>query len=367
MNGGNTQWAFQRRLLKGSHGLAARRQLERFVLFGSRVGRKSALISAGLTSRAVRVRHKQSALKWLWALPVGAALLFGAGGSVSAADREPAALRVKQSARASIYRPSATTGALRLLTYNVAGLPGMLSSSSPSVNTTRLSPLLNNYDVVVAQEDFAYHAELVEHVDHRYQESPSYPRSTMFGDGLAVLSRFPVESDKRVRWSACNGYLLALSDCFAEKGFSVAELTLARGVRVVVVNVHGDAGHSEGDVDARRAGFAQLSDYIARHFKGRALIVAGDTNLDDSDPRDREILRKFKRATGLNEVCREFTCRGANLDRVLYRSSTGVSLKPRAWRADARFVDPDGNDLSDHLPMAAEFEWAKLPASTSRG
>lgn len=254
---------------------------------------------------------------------------------------------------------------LRLLTYNVAGLPGMLSSSNPSVNTTRLSPLLNHYDVVVAQEDFAYHAELVEHVDHRYRESPTYPRSTMFGDGLAVLSRFPVESDARVRWQACNGYLLALSDCFAEKGFSAADLTLAHGARVVVFNVHGDAGHSEGDVAARRAGYAQLSDYIARHFAGRALIVAGDTNLDDSDARDREILRKFKRATGLSEVCREFTCRGANLDRVLYRSSSRVSLKPRAWRADTRFVDAEGRDLSDHLPMAAEFEWAKH--SGSRG
>src|SRR5690606_3637358 len=106
---------------------------------------------------------------------------------------------------------------------------------------------------------------------------------------------------------------LALSDCFAEKGFSAAELSLARGTRVVVINVHGDAGHSEGDVAARRTGFAQLAGYIARHFAGRALIVAGDTNLDDSDPRDREILRQFKRTTGLNEVCREFECRGKNL------------------------------------------------------
>lgn len=286
--------------------------------------------------------------------------MLGANGRVRAADGATVAARSVPSAQASVYRPLATTGVLRMLTYNIAGLPGMLSSSNPSENTTQLSPLLNDYDLVVAQEDFAYHAELVEHVDHRYQESPTYPRSTMFGDGLAVLSRFPVESDARVRWDACNGYLLALSDCFAEKGFSAAELSLARGTRVVVINVHGDAGHSEGDVAARRTGFAQLAGYIARHFAGRALIVAGDTNLDDSDPRDREILRQFKRTTGLNEVCREFECRGKNLDRVLYRSSSQVSLKPRAWRADRRFVDADGNDLSDHLPMAAEFEWANV-------
>lgn len=328
---------------------------------------KNALISGGLTSCRVPAWYARGGLKWLWTLPVCVALSLGAGGRVRAADREVVDFRTQANARAAVYQPSATSGELRLLTYNIAGLPGMLSSSNPSVNTTRLSPLLNHYDVVVAQEDFGYHAQLIEHVDHRYQQSPSYPRSTMFGDGLAVLSRFPVESDKRVRWQACNGYLLALSDCFAEKGFGVTELTLARGARVVVVNVHGDAGHSEGDVAARRTGFSQLAAYINRHFAGRALIVAGDTNLDDSDPRDREILRSFKRATGLSEVCREFGCRGSNLDRVLYRSSARLSLKPRAWRADTRFVDAEGRNLSDHLAMAADFEWARRSHTKPEG
>ena len=218
----------------------------------------------------------------------------------------------------------------------------MISSSNPGVNTVQVSPLLNRYDVVVAQEDFAYHADLVAHADHRYQESPKYPRSSMFGDGLSLLSRFPVESDARVQWQACNGYLTALSDCFAEKGFSVTELTLARGARVVLVNVHGDAGDSEGDVAARRTGYAQLAKYIEHRFNGQALIVTGDTNLDDSDPRDRQILHKFAHATGLSEVCREFKCEGANLDRVLYRSSSRLRLKPRAWRVDRRFVDAAG-------------------------
>ena len=333
------------------------------------MGRKNALISAGLTSQRVPAWRSRGALKWLWAVPVCTALTLGVGGGVADADTGRAlhASLHPVHARPAVYQPAATAGVLRLLTYNVAGLPGMLSSSNPGENTPQLSPLLNHYDVVVAQEDFAYHADLVAHVDHRYQESPTYPRSTMFGDGLAVLSRYPVESDARVRWAACNGYLTALSDCFAEKGFSAMELTLARGARVVVFNVHGDAGESEGDVAARRTGFAQLADYINRHFEGRALIVAGDTNLDDSDVRDREILRKFKQATGLTEVCREFTCRGANLDRVLYRSSMRVSLKPKAWRADKRFVDSEGRDLSDHLPMAAEFEWAKLPGAAPTG
>ena len=87
--------------------------------------------------------------------------------------------RPVRSLRTAAYRASATAGPLKLLTYNVAGLPGMISSSNPGVNTAQVSPLLNRYDVVVAQEDFAYHADLVAQADHRYQESPSYPRSTL--------------------------------------------------------------------------------------------------------------------------------------------------------------------------------------------
>src|SRR5690606_11526523 len=55
---------------------------------------------------------------------------------------------------------SARAGEFELLTYNVAGLPDLLSSSNPAVNTSRVSPLLNRYDVVLAQEDFVYHADL---------------------------------------------------------------------------------------------------------------------------------------------------------------------------------------------------------------
>ena len=40
-----------------------------------------------------------------------------------------------------------------VLSLNVAGLPAILSSSDPAVNTVQMSPLLNNYDIVSVQED----------------------------------------------------------------------------------------------------------------------------------------------------------------------------------------------------------------------
>jgi hypothetical protein len=39
-------------------------------------------------------------------------------------------------------------------------------------------------------------------------------------------------------------------------------------------------------------------------------------------------------------------------------------LTPVSWKTDARFVDDQGNPLSDHLAVAVEFTWrAQSPAS----
>lgn len=47
-------------------------------------------------------------------------------------------------------------GSLTVLSYNVAGLPNLISSSNPLVNTKLISPKLNDYDIVNVQENFAY-------------------------------------------------------------------------------------------------------------------------------------------------------------------------------------------------------------------
>src|SRR5690606_36679027 len=133
-------------------------------------------------------------------------------------------------------RSEAGSGRLRVLTYNVAGLPGFLSASRPAINHALVSPLLNHYHLVFAQEDFAYHRDLVQDTTHPYQLSPLPPISTMFGDGLCGLSVFPLRSAIRVRWENCYGYLGYSSDCFGEKGFFAARAQLSRGVTVDIYN-----------------------------------------------------------------------------------------------------------------------------------
>jgi hypothetical protein len=257
--------------------------------------------------------------------------------------------------------PETTSGSLSLLTYNVAGIPGILSGWRSARNVPQASPLLNRYDVVLAQEDFSYHRELVGRAEHRHQWGPTLARFALVGDGLSALSKLPIEPGQRVRWDRCSGYLLDECDCFGEKGFAAFDVRLSRSASLRIYNLHADAGHADADIAARRSGYDQLAQHLLDHAAASAVVVAGDTNLDSTDPRDRRILREFLARTGLREVCRQFACRGRNLDRVFYRSSRHVELSALDWHADARFVDEQGRHLSDHHAMAASLGWRLRP------
>jgi hypothetical protein len=82
-----------------------------------------------------------------------------------------------------------TSVSIRLVSYNVAGLPEGLSQSMPQRNSALISPLLNGYDLALLQEDFVYHAQVVGASMHPYV-SPFDMRGNSLGDGLSFLSGF---------------------------------------------------------------------------------------------------------------------------------------------------------------------------------
>jgi hypothetical protein len=254
------------------------------------------------------------------------------------------------------------SGRFSLLTYNVAGLPELVSQSDPEVNTALISPLLNHYDVALVQEDFSYHSQLSGRAAHAYRSEPMQQSLALVPDGLNWFSRFAFGWVHRVRWEDCNGFLGAASDCLADKGFSFAEMTLADGVRVDVYDLHAEAGGAALDVDVRRQNFEQLADYIRMRSPKRPIIVAGDTNLRMSVPADAETLERFMDATGLQDACRRFGCGEERIDRVLYRSNDSLQLDVLGWWTDRRFVDVDGAPLSDHPAIGVELSWRRLVA-----
>ena len=86
---------------------------------------------------------------------------------------------------------------------------------------------INAYDLVLAQEDFVYHAELSAEADHPHQTEPKVTHLKLVNDGLNRFSQFPWTSFERVQWVACYGDAsTGASDCMAEKGFSLARTVL---------------------------------------------------------------------------------------------------------------------------------------------
>lgn len=260
-----------------------------------------------------------------------------------------------------------------LLTYNVAGLPDLLSGSEPATNTPLIGPRLNDYDIVLVQESWltspdtpeqqrTYHEILVELADHEY-ESESLPAplgtdpdrpSAALSDGLNRFSDFPFTAVERERWSTCGD---ASADCLSLKGFSVATTTLADGIEVDIYNLHLDAGRA--DFEIRADNVAELMAHILEHAEGRAVIVAGDFNLHlDRDP-DADQFAALLADTGLSDVCTELGCDDPNrIDKVLYRSSDTVTIEPLEWRNESDvFTRDDGEPLSDHDPVAARLRF----------
>lgn len=239
-----------------------------------------------------------------------------------------------------------------LLTYNVAGLPQGVSGSDPAVNTAQISPLLEPFELVLVQEDFTYHSDLVSQVTHPYQTETVALADR--SDGLNMLSRFVFTDFTRTTWNECNGFVDQGSDCLTKKGFSRAVVDFGQGRLVDVYDVHFDAGKGDADRTARQRQAAQLTAAIAATSAGHALIVAGDTNMRVAD---EDLFTGFLAANELSCACRTLACpESARIDRVLYRSAAGTTLTPLTYALEEQFVDADGERLSDHLAVGVTFE-----------
>ncbi len=285
-------------------------------------------------------------------------------------------------------------GTFRLLTYNVDGLPVEISTGHPDRNLPLISPLLNDDDLVLTQEDYDwwkpgglastvdfvnYHGRLRADATHEYQ-SPQHPGNEavgitdrpdlQLGDGLGLLSDLPITGDERVPWKGCFGGFNqddhGKADCLAIKGFQASVLTLANGAEVHVYNLNAEAGTSPDDVALRKADLSQLAAHIAQHAKGAAVIVGGTTNLrldGSGEAGDPEVWSGFLKAAGLTDSCQVNGCKdGSRGDRVAYRSGDGVALEATKERVRSdRFVDADGEPLSQRPPVEVTFAWKPAP------
>ncbi|MCU1496435.1 MAG: endonuclease [Acidimicrobiales bacterium] len=301
--------------------------------------------------------------------------------------------------------PSGKTsgGELRVLSYNVAGLPAEVSDEDPAKHIPMISPLLEEYDLVLTQEDFDwwkpdslaagldfvhYHERLRAEATHEYRSEvhPGHEAAGLaadrvdelqIGDGLGILSRSPIQGAGRIPWVGCFGGIDTsdggAADCLAMKGFFFTQMTLADGAIVHVYDLHGEAGGSERDQALQADDFEQLGAYIEEHSKGFAVILGGDTNLHTDEPgpdahedsgngKDLQIWQAFLDATGLTDACAATRCDGpGRIDKFAFRSGKGVELEATSHQFHGdTFVDEEGEALSDHEPLEVRFRWTPI-------
>jgi hypothetical protein len=285
-----------------------------------------------------------------------------------------------------MFDAAATTGEFLALTYNVAGLPEIFSSSpNPLARMPLISELLNGYDLVLTQEDWltpepnpgapnrGYHEILEDKVTHRYRSIPMpIPYGTdplrptaLLSDGLNEFSRlyFNMYTVEHVRWKECFGGLTTgASDCLALKGFTRTVHKLAEGVEIDVYNLHGEAGSDPQDIPLKQQDFeTELADYINTHSAGRAVILGGDTNLHTDGPPSNAVWQNFRTKTGIKDVCETVAC-GADehqIDKFAYRSSSTVVIEPLSHKFDRAKFSYDGGALSDHDALEVRFRWSR--------
>ncbi|MFJ9351575.1 jacalin-like lectin [Streptomyces sp. NPDC101237] len=274
------------------------------------------------------------------------------------------------------------SGTFSVLTYNVAGLPELLSSASTprDTSTAEIGRRLAPYDIVNVQEDFNYHAYLYSTDSHPYRTATS--GGAGIGSGLNTVSRLAWDGDdfERVRWNSCQ---LDSGDCLTPKGFTFMRERLAEGVYVDFYNVHTNAGTNDGDEASRADNLGQLTSFISAHSAGNAVVVMGDTNTRYT--RAADTIAEFASANGLTDawvrlvrggsapakgsdplVCDQTgptvpdTCEV--VDKVLYRGSRLVTLNATSYRNEhAGFLTSDGLMLSDHDPVTVGFSWSQNP------
>lgn len=300
---------------------------------------------------------------------------------------------------------NAAAGSFAAMSYNVRGLPPQVIEDR-TAQMALIAPKLEDFhtaggayegqkSIVALQELFyqAYYNTLTN------PATVSYPFVTPkdtggpngIGDGLTTMSDFAYFDLLRTKWNDCFGTGGANgSDCDTNKGFTYARVQIEQGIFVEVYDLHADAGQDSGSRTARRANVNQLIDAInTTSPQGDAVIVMGDTNSRYTRvAADQDNIDSLLTATGVKDVWVELVNGGVvpgpgpdntsgcdlnpsgaaceMIDKIFYRSGVDVTLTPIGYAALKNlFSDGSGNDLSDHYPAAAAFDYTIVASSTS--
>lgn len=285
------------------------------------------------------------------------------------------------------------SASLRVLSYNIHGLPAMVAKDDPAGRIPVIARKAGSYDLVLFQEDFSYQDLVTANAPHDMVVRGNGPSGSLsvkgvqvpvagalqslfggggtggglmgavgglaataaqpFGSGLTTLAKGTaarVIESQTLSFGSCEGYFKGAQDCFAEKGMLMVRLRLSNGAEVDVYNTHMEAGAGSKDQKIRVEQLAMIADFMKRHSARRAVLFGGDFNLDWKKKAQREALQDFLKTTGLTRL--DTRQSGKQIDHILVRSTPSVTLAVDQTGV-AQGFEHNGKRLSDHPALFA--------------
>jgi hypothetical protein len=270
---------------------------------------------------------------------------------------------------------------IEVLSYNVHGLSAMIAKDDPRDRTPSIGWLSRPYDIILYQEDFEYHHELTEQLDHHSEfvgngaavgdarrvivKIISWPFTLLipnfsppYGAGVStfVSNDFKVSDSNADHYRYCHGWFGANGDCWAAKGYLRVSVETDSGARIDVYNTHLEAGPTDESTEVRGKQLESLAKAIKKTSGNHAVIVAGDFNLGYIRPGDRKVLKQFRKELGLSDSgAGPETPFWKERDFILYRSGADTQLEVKQAGEAIKFIS-SGRALSDHPAIFARFE-----------
>ena len=280
-------------------------------------------------------------------------LVLGTGGCAS---HRPAQLRLERPARVSPLKNTGGAQSLRLISYNIWGLPswmtGATSGRYPRIarELERLDP-----DIILLQEAWTAKARKSAPATGTWWAARAAGQHTFFQQsGLMTLSKFPIIGGEFYPFSRA-----AFPDRLVTKGILKTTICLRDGSILNVWNVHLQEG---GPYAIRQSQVQELVSHVQAAEDGQmADLVGGDFNCTPQSPLYSELQQALGRTVYELSGQKPFVTwnnlspkpgAGQTLDYIFVREHQPFqSLDAFAWVA---FASPSpAQQLSDHLGLEA--------------
>ncbi|MBI4369158.1 MAG: endonuclease/exonuclease/phosphatase family protein [Elusimicrobia bacterium] len=255
---------------------------------------------------------------------------------------------------------------IKILTYNVGGIPWIMPLPKRRARFAEISRRLrdSSYDIVCLQEIWTAGDARRIWKESGFAHMARLKQALPFGNGLMILSRYPLGDVRVFPFTAREPSRYFLDDEFwAKKGALAVRIDVA-GRQVDVYNTHLIASTEDDRYIALRN--TQIFDLrsVVREYSGeRPFVIAGDFNF----PPRQKSYRILKSLLGVHDVCPDGqpgACGATNTDGRVDQIYTSLHFAPQdimAHGVDFRWDRPYPLfQLSDHQGATAQISLAHL-------